>query len=76
VVGAAGDEVDRRAAAAHLVDGGEGLGRERRVGDVGPVAAMPRNSTGMMIGLPVSVISIFSIGITGNSVRYSRVRTA
>ena len=37
VVGAAGDEVNRRPAAAHLVDGGEGLGRERRVGDVGPV---------------------------------------
>ena len=29
-----------------------------------------------MIGLPVSVISIFSVGITGNSVRYSRVRTS
>jgi hypothetical protein len=37
---------------------------------------MPRNSTGMMIGLPMSVISIFSIGITGNSVRYSRVPLA
>src|ERR1700727_2267003 len=37
VVGAAGDEVDRRAAAAHLVDGGGGLGRDRRIGDVGPV---------------------------------------
>jgi len=30
----------------------------------------------MMIGLPMSVISIFSIGITGNSVRYSRVPLA
>jgi hypothetical protein len=28
----------------------------------------------MMVGLPMSVISIFSIGITGNSVRYSRAR--
>jgi hypothetical protein len=46
VVGAAGDEVDRRAAPAHLVDGGEGLGGERRVGDIRPVRQqklMPSN---------------------------------
>jgi hypothetical protein len=37
VVGAAGDEVDRHPPVADLVDGGEGLGRERRVGNVRPV---------------------------------------